>query len=189
MIAAQYEIVLPTDYDMQIIHRRIAERGSALDDRAGLGLKAYLVQDVADGAPVNAYAPFYLWNDPAALAQFHWGGAGFAGIVKDFGRPEVRTWIGGDFVPGPARAGAPTYAVKQIVRFAPRSDPQDEIAAVARAAAEAAGAPQTHSVAWAVDPGRWEAVIFRLTTSRPTDEAGTCYRVGHLSTPEITALP
>lgn len=71
MIAAQYEITLPTDYDMGIIRRRVAERGSALDDRAGLGLKAYLVRDVADGAPVNAYAPFYRWNDPAALAAFH----------------------------------------------------------------------------------------------------------------------
>ncbi len=127
MIAAQYEIALPRDYDMQIIHRRIAERGSALDDRVGLGLKAYLVQDVADGAPANSYAPFYLWNDAAAMADFHWGGKGFAGIVKDFGRPEVRTWIGGRFFPATDFAQMPTYAIKQTVPFGPNSDPQNEI--------------------------------------------------------------
>ena len=49
MIAAQYEILLPADYDMEVIRRRVRERGTALDDRAGLGLKAYLVQDIAAG--------------------------------------------------------------------------------------------------------------------------------------------
>ncbi|GGO10638.1 hypothetical protein GCM10010116_21330 [Microbispora rosea subsp. aerata] len=39
----------------------MATRGHALDDRAGLGLKAYLIRErgVA-GSPVNQYAPFYL---------------------------------------------------------------------------------------------------------------------------------
>ncbi len=57
-----------------------------------------------------------------------------------------------------------------------------------RTAGAEAVAPQTHSVAWAVDPSRWEAVIFRLATSRPTSEAGVVYQVGHLSAPEIEAL-
>lgn len=190
MIATQYEITLPTDYDMGVIRRRVAERGSALDDRAGLGLKAYLVRDVADGSPVNAYAPFYLWNDPDALAAFHWGGQGFAGIVRDFGRPTVRTWIGGGFTRGDAIDAAPTHAVVQLARFAPGSDPETEAAAVARLAGEAAADQHTHSVAWAVDPTRWDAVVLRLATAAvaPEPTTGTVYRVEHLSAPGLTEL-
>ena len=189
MIAAQYEIVLPADYDMRVIHRRVAERGSALDDRAGLGLKAYLVRDVADGSPVNAYAPFYLWNDPDALAAFHWEGQGFGGIVRDFGRPTVRTWIGGGFHRGAAFADTPLYATRLLVPFAPDSDPQADATTTAERAARLAATPGTHSVAWAVDPTRWEAVVLRLATTPPrAGDDGTAYRVGHLSAPEMSAL-
>lgn len=61
MYAMQYDIALPAGYDMTIIRERVATRGHALDDRAGLGLKAYLIRErgVA-GSPVNQYAPFYL---------------------------------------------------------------------------------------------------------------------------------
>ncbi len=65
-----------------------------LDDFDGLGLKAYLVQDQANGAIVNQYAPFYLWNDPAGMGRFLWGGGFFTGICKSFGRPTVRHWTG-----------------------------------------------------------------------------------------------
>lgn len=37
-------------------------------DVSGLGLKAYLIQEVAAGSAGNAYAPFYVWTDPDALA-------------------------------------------------------------------------------------------------------------------------
>jgi len=65
----------------------------------GSALKAYLIREVADGATANAYAPFYLWTDPDALGAFHWEGQGFSGIVSDFGRPPVQTWIGGHSPP------------------------------------------------------------------------------------------
>lgn len=188
MIAAQYEIVLPADYDMSVIYRRIAERGSALDDRAGLGLKAYLVRDVADGAPVNTYAPFYLWNDPAAMARFHWRGEGFGGIVRDFGRPRVRTWIGGTFARGEKTPGTPAHAAKKIVGLAPDSDPASEAARLDATVREIASRPGVHSTAWAIDPSRWEAVIFTLLTGMPPAEDGTIYRVGHLSKPGIASL-
>ncbi|SES43392.1 protein of unknown function [Pedococcus cremeus] len=189
MIAAHYEIALPTDYDMTVIHRRIAERGSALDHRAGLGLKAYLVRDVADGSPSNAYAPFYLWTDPRALAAFHWEGQGFGGIVRDFGRPAVRTWVGGRFRRGPAFEDTPLHATTLLVPFAPGTDPADEVPSLDQRAAALSEQAATHSVAWAVDPSRWEAVILRLATTPPSGgDAGTAYRVGHLSAPEMSTL-
>ncbi|MGY1438944.1 DUF4865 family protein [Streptomyces reniochalinae] len=43
MYAKQYEITLPADYDMETIRKRVSESGHLLDDRAGLGLKAYVI--------------------------------------------------------------------------------------------------------------------------------------------------
>ena len=42
MIAMQYGIGLPADYDMGIIRRRTADKGHLLDDFDGLVFKAYL---------------------------------------------------------------------------------------------------------------------------------------------------
>src|SRR5699024_8559939 len=64
MIAMQYSIGLPADYDMAIIRRRIADKGHLMDDCPGLAFKAYLYaarDDAGLHAPDNLYAPFYLW--------------------------------------------------------------------------------------------------------------------------------
>jgi hypothetical protein len=45
MYASQYELTLPADYDMGVIRDRVARGGRLLDDRAGLGLKAYLIRE------------------------------------------------------------------------------------------------------------------------------------------------
>lgn len=191
MIAAQYEIVLPTDYDMDVIRRRVTERGAALDDRAGLGVKAYLVRDIADGSPVNAYAPFYLWRDPAAMAAFHWGGQGFSGIVRDFGRPAVRTWIGGGFARGDAYPAAPAFAVRRTRQLGPDLDPIEAAETLSYDESTTLAGEGVHSHAWGIDPNAWQSVGFTLLTSdpgRPEDPDAVVYRVLHLSSPEIGAL-
>lgn len=94
MHAMQYEITLPADYDMEVVRRRVASRGHALDAWEGLGLKAYLIRERGvHGSPVNQYAPFYLWNSVEGMNSFFWGG-GFQGIVDDFGRPSAHQWTG-----------------------------------------------------------------------------------------------
>jgi hypothetical protein len=86
MIAMQYSFVLPADYDMAIIDRRVRERGHALNADAPLILKAYGVSRVGDpqGGRENQYAPFYLWKDAAAMRDFLCS-AGFAALVASFG--------------------------------------------------------------------------------------------------------
>jgi hypothetical protein len=37
--------------------------------------------------------PAYLSGDAGAAADFLWGGTGFDAIIRDFGRPSVRTWV------------------------------------------------------------------------------------------------
>lgn len=194
MFAMQYDIRFPADYDMAVIRRRVAERGHALDDRRGLGLKAYLSRDRARGEPVSSYSPFYLWTDEASAGRFLWGGEGFAGIVHDFHRPSVRTWIGGGFRPGPNVATEPRYAGVDTVDLAPAEDP----ATAAEAASDwmsAADRPGVHSVAWLVDPSRW--VVTRLLLAHDPDVVTGLpvpgarherFEVLHLSAPDLAGL-
>ena len=114
MYAMQYALTLPADYDMGIIRDRVRRNGHALDDRAGLALKAYLIrQRGVDGSQVNQYAPFYLWNSAAAMTHFLIGGGGFQNIVRDFGRPPVSQWTGIATVRGRA-AGEPLAASRRV---------------------------------------------------------------------------
>lgn len=195
MYASQYEITLPADYDMGVIRRRVADFGHGLDDRAGLGLKAYLVRERgAGGSPVNQYAPFYLWNDPGAMGHFLLGGGGFQGIVRDFGRPAVHHWTGLAVFAGPARATAPRAASRRLTAVPAGAD---LTALVERETAELerlARRPGVHTAALAADPRSWQLLRFVLweeaTPGNAGDEDATeRYEVLHLSAPELGALP
>ncbi len=199
MYAKQYEITLPTGYDMQIIRKRVAEGGHVLDDRAGLGLKAYVIRERGvGGSPVNQYAPFYLWNDTGAMARFLVGGGGFQNIVRDFGRPDVRNWAGVACHAGPARAAAPKSASRLLVPVPVDSDADRTGLGLAGWVEEEAAALRTlagregvHTAALAVDPHHWQAMWFVLWRDAvdPDMAAGDCYEVLHLSTPGLDALP
>ncbi|ROS42764.1 DUF4865 family protein [Amycolatopsis thermoflava] len=179
MYAKQYEIALPADYDMGIIRRRVAERGHALDGRAGLGLKAYLLRE----SP-NQYAPFYLWRDPGRMAEFLVGGGGFENIVRDFGRPVVRHWTGLAFQPGPARDRTPRHASRLVTPVgADAAAAVEEALAGLSATARGSG---VHSAALALDPHHWQLVRFVL--GEHDGEATERYEVLHLSAPELGAL-
>ncbi|MEU8529446.1 DUF4865 family protein [Streptomyces sp. NPDC048629] len=188
MHAMQYEITLPADYDMGIIRERVATRGHLLDDFAGLGLKAYLVRERADGSPVDQYAPFYLWVAPEAMNSFLWG-PGFQGIVNDFGRPVVQHWTGVGYAEGPAAASAPRSATR---RRSPIPEGAPPAAAVGEALERLESAVRADGVvasAVAVDPRHWELLTFTLWAAEPPTDEGERFRVLHLSAPERASLP
>ncbi|MEV4611168.1 DUF4865 family protein [Kitasatospora sp. NPDC049258] len=183
----QYEITLPADYDMRIIHRRVADRGRLTDQLPGLALKAYLVRERGDGAgsPVNQYAPLYLWHTAEAMAGFL-RGPGFRTLSADFGRPPVRHWLGTGLRPGPAAGSAPRTATRTLTAIPEHTDPAE---ALAEALAEPVDRPGLHSAAVALDPYRWELLRFALwhrpPPADPEDPAVARYRVFHLSDPEL----
>ena len=189
MYAMQYEITLPADYDMDVIRKRVANRGHLLDAFPGLGLKAYLMSvRGVDGAVTNAYAPFYLWHDISGMNRFLWGGAGFQGIVNDFGRPTVRHWTGAAYFPGPSRSATPLLATRDVRSM---GTDVDLIATMARAVEEArtrAELPGVHCTAVAVDPHHWSLLHFTLWTDAGTS-AGDRFEVLHLSAPQLDDLP
>jgi hypothetical protein len=189
MHAMQYEITLPADYDMGIIHRRVVTRGNATDHFSGLGVKAYAIREKGvHGSPVNQYAPFYLWADPSGMNQFLLG-APFAGLCADFGRPTVRHWRGVAFRPGAAWRDRPTAATR-TTSTVPADLPLPGVIDQAVAELDGDGAvPGLHSSALVVDPATWELTTFRLWAGEPTAGAGQRYQVLHVSTPHLDALP
>lgn len=187
MIAMQYSITLPADYDMAIIDRRIAEKGPLLDDFPGLAFKAYLTARKDGGAPRsrdNLYAPFYVWRRADGLNDFLCG-PGFAALTQSFGWPEVKTWIVWQAELGPAIAHA-AFATREILALPPHVD----LGALRRSASEDAVADvetggALASVA-AFEPTTWTRVRFRLwrEAQKELREGVQAYGVGHLSLSE-----
>ncbi|WP_234995791.1 DUF4865 family protein [Streptoalloteichus hindustanus] len=182
----QYEISLPTDYDMDIIRRRVETKGHLLDSFPGMGLKAYLIREAGvAGSTVNQYAPFYLWQSLSGMNHFLWGGGGFRNILGSFGRPAVRNWTGVAFEPGPARAAIPRAATRHTEPLPAEVDPTDFVAQALDELRQHAGREGVHSTALAVDPRHWEMVRFTLWADVEPDATGIRYQVLHLSTPHL----
>jgi hypothetical protein len=185
-------LTLPADYDMHIIRDRVRRGGHALDNRAGLALKAYLIRErgVA-GSQANQYAPFYLWNTAAAMTDFLIGGGGFQNIVRDFGRPSVSQWTGITTVRGNLER-PPTTATRRIVPL-PQPLSGDAAVSIDDALADLralTGKPALHTAALAFNPTDWSLLHFALWHDIPADLPATDrYEVLHLSAPELDLLP
>ncbi|MDP9869828.1 DUF4865 family protein [Streptosporangium brasiliense] len=189
MYAMQYEITLPADYDMDVIRRRVATRGSALDAFPGLGLKAFVIRERGSGgSPVNQYAPFYLWAGIGGMNRFLWGGAGFGGIVDDFGRPEVRHWTGVALERGPAHGAVPRAATRRTEPIPAGADPAPVVERALGEFRRQARAEGVHTGALAVDPRSWELVHFTLWEHAAPETADTRYEVLHLSAPHLADI-
>ncbi|HUA82132.1 MAG TPA: DUF4865 family protein [Dyella sp.] len=185
MIAMQYRIALPADYDMAIIRKRIADRGHLTDDFPQLGFKAYLYTDRSAAYAAgreNLYAPFYLWHDTEGMNAFL-GGAGFAGVVESFGRPVVHTWSAWHAEVAPDLSVA-THATREMLPIANHralSDLRDAEGARVRDDLER----DALAAVTAFDPTHWTLMRFRLwrnvvdVASQDVD----VYQVGHISQP------
>ncbi|HEU5036670.1 MAG TPA: DUF4865 family protein [Nocardioides sp.] len=186
----QYEITLPADYDMGIIRHRVATRGSRTDDFPDLGLKAYLVRERGrHDAPVNQYAPFYLWAGQAGMNRFLFGPP-FEGIRADFGRPTVRTWRTIGVFDGASPSRLPIAATRDIVAVDPDDALEGVVDRLLDQSAALASQPALNVIGVGIDPFTWQLVRFALWNAEPPCEAaGDRYEVLHLSQPHRPSLP
>ena len=179
----QYSFTLPADYDMAIIRQRIADKGHLLDDFDGLHFKAYLHAERGQDSAENLYAPFYLWQDSAAMQRFL-GSAAFAALTQAFGWPAIRCWPVWDAHVSPEAREArfasrelgtiPAYSPLDTLRAHEHGDLQEALAQGALAAVNA------------FEPTTWTHVRFRLWREPPTPTGlaqQQLYRVGHVSQP------
>jgi Domain of unknown function (DUF4865) len=184
MYAIQCEIALPTDYDMQVIRDRVALKAKAPENLPGLELRAYLIREKANGAPRNEYAPFYVWTDVIAAERFLWGTGAFSGIVSDFGRPAVRTWLVEHVWQGHRHGTTPGWAIRGLGALDEDMAP-DRAVSAALARFKATATANTHTQVLAIDPATWTVCEFALLFDRPADDVrGSLYQVLHISYPD-----
>jgi len=178
-LAMQYSFALPADYDMAIVERRITEKGPALDGWPGLRAKAYLSARRDETQRENLYAPFYVWDDPAAMSGFLTG-RGFAGVSDAFGWPQVRVWI-----VWRAQLAADIEQAKFATREIAPIAPYTSLDAIEARENEATDAAMTRGALAAVagfEPTTWTRVRFRMWRARPErHDGGALYDVGHVS--------
>ncbi|WP_428647619.1 DUF4865 family protein [Roseibium sp.] len=183
MIAMQYGFTLPADYDMDIIERRIREKGHLLDGFPDLRFKAYLSADRSKGSADNLYAPFYLWNAPAGVDKFLTG-PGFETLTRDFGWPEAKTYIVWHAALGQGLREA-RVACRDIEPIRPHSDLLALRAAEIGSAQRALETDGTLALVTAFDPSTWTLMRFGLYRLPPESICGhsQVYDVGYVALP------
>jgi hypothetical protein len=93
MIAAQYKIILPSDYDMDIIKDRVRNNGHKTDGFEDLKYKFYLITEKGKNNNIqNSYSPLYFWKDSKGLNKFLFNGF-YDNIIKSFGWQQVNIGI------------------------------------------------------------------------------------------------
>ncbi|WP_413305538.1 DUF4865 family protein [Bacillus sp. 1P10SD] len=93
MIGMQYKVILPTDYDMDIIRRRVRENGHKTDGFPGLLFKAYLTtESEKNGGLYNSYAPLYIWNTGQGMNSFVFDGY-YDNILASFGWQHINIGV------------------------------------------------------------------------------------------------
>jgi len=182
MYAMQYQITLPTDYDMQIIRDRVIQTGHLMDGYHGLEFKAYLIQEKVKGAPQNSYAPFYVWRDIEGMRQFCWGELGYSSIVRDFGRHPIQDWTVHQLVNGTADYSAARSLTVKTVPLPTSTAPSHCIEDIT-ADFLAASTDSTIARVTAVDITTWTVILVELS-SHDADQSPTnaiAYEVLHVS--------
>ncbi|MFB5193671.1 DUF4865 family protein [Neobacillus sp. KR4-4] len=93
MISTQYKIILPSDYDMNIIKDRVRNNGYKTDGFDDLKFKLYLVTEKGVNNNLqNSYCPLYLWKDSNGLNKFLFNGF-YDNILNSFGWQRVNIGI------------------------------------------------------------------------------------------------
>lgn len=182
MLAMQYRIRLPDDFDMDVIRRRIDDKGHLMDGFEGLGFKAFLYACRGEDGPENLYAPFYLWQQAQGRSRFLLGD-GFEALCRSFGRPPVLTWsvLGESRGAGLEQARWATIETLDIAPHARLADLQrSESDAACRIAAEE-GALASVSACSAEHWQLVRACLWRQRPQRPSPTA-QCFRVGYVAT-------
>ena len=93
MIATQYKITLPSDYDMEIIKNRVKLNGHKTDGFQDLKFKLYLITENKTNSNIqNSYSPLYLWKSNEGLNKFLFEGY-YDNILSSFGWQTVNIGI------------------------------------------------------------------------------------------------
>jgi len=182
MLAMQYSIPLPANYDSALIRERVRARSSLFDEHAGLMHKSFLFN-----AKEHLYAPFYIWRDVAQARDFLMDEL-FHGVIETFNRHRVRSWYVVNMGYGNAGLLA-GYARREIDVIPPEVKLEDYLANEKKLQKQLLLNPNLYSHVIALDADRWEILHFSLwkdkeSAEKPSSDSYIEYEVLHVSKPQ-----
>lgn len=182
MLAMQYSIHLPGNYDTALIEQRVRARRSLFDDHAGLVHKSFLYNDHD-----KLYAPFYVWKNLDEAQQFLLDDL-FRGVIETFKRHRVRSWFVLQLAYG-NRTLQPSYALREIDAVPAEAKLDSYLKQEKDHQAELLSNPNLYMHLLALDADRWEILRFGLwkdkaSAAKPHGDSCIDYEVLHVSEPK-----
>lgn len=149
MLAMQYSVRLPKEFDADKVSERVSLRGPMFEGYPGLSHKFYLYD-----REEHVYAPFYIWENGQAAQNFLMNNL-FGDVVQDFGRPRVRSWQILEFGYGPSQDD-PEYMVSAVDKVCEKRALKALQAREAEVHQVALETPGLFAHIVLLDPDRWE---------------------------------
>lgn len=175
MIGMQYKVILPSDYDMNVIRERVHNNGFKMDGFQDLKWKLYLIAEKdRNGSLQNEYAPLYLWEKHAGMNKFLFEGF-YDNIVNSFGWQQVNIGI-----PIVDTTSETIKNAKFAVEFTYEMEPSLRLERVAgemkREESEAAGALASITI---YNPDKWKytKIYFFDKLAAKVSDRGKVYEV------------
>lgn len=155
MIAMQYFITLPDDFEEQKIRDRVKTRAPLFSKLEGLKHKTFLY-DPED----KVYAPFYIWNNHQSIKDFLFGDL-FNSVIQSFNRPKVRTWS--VMLVEYGNPGLrPKYATMETDLISPEQNLNEMLLNEKKMMEKSRANPGLYMQVMALDAYRWEFIRYSL---------------------------
>src|SRR4051812_46518513 len=151
MLAMQYSIQLPVNYDVALIENRVNERKPLFDEHKGLVHKSFLYNEKD-----KLYAPFYVWKDLAEAQAFLLDDL-FHGVVETFSRCRVRSWFVVNMDYG-NRDLVPTFARREVDIISPEEKLDVSLRYEKDLQSQITQDPNLYMHVAAFDADRWEVL-------------------------------
>lgn len=182
MLAMQYSIPLPENYDAAMIRERVQNRSKLFDDHAGLVHKSFIYNEKE-----NFYAPFYIWRDVGEAQKFLVDDL-FKGVIETFNRHRVRSWFVVDMAYGNPDITA-SYAIREMDVIAPEENLTHYLENEKKEQNSLVKDENLYMHMVALDADRWEILRFSLwkdqkSAQKPASDASIGYEVLHVSEPK-----
>lgn len=159
MLAMQYSVRLPQDFDDKQIHKHVAARSRLFVGCPGLRHKFYLYD-----SEEHIYAPFYIWENAQFAQEFLLNNL-FNGVTENFGRPRVRSWQVIAFDYGPAKED-PTYMCSAVDKVPVGRSVGDLMQVEKTRHNGLLKTPGLYAHMVLLDPDRWETGLYSLWTTQ-----------------------
>ncbi|MGG7178340.1 DUF4865 family protein [Clostridium paraputrificum] len=178
MIATQYKIILPSNYDMNIIKDRVKNNGYKTDGFEDLKFKFYLITEKGENNNLqNSYCPLYIWKDSNGLNKFLFDGF-YDNIITSFGWQQVNVEI-----PLIDTTTGNFKGTKYIFELTKEINPQESLKNVKYKIEK--DMPKFDNTEYIViyNPDKWKysIVYFIDDLSKVRSEKGVVYNILHIS--------